>query len=292
MEQLVDEFIFYLQTVKKTSDNTIQSYKRDLLRLVSYMKERGCESVTDYTQDRLHAYVATLQEQHLSPNSIIRHHSSIKAFFRYLLENGNIDENPAETLKAPKAAKKQPRILSSYEVETFLSQDFSKDAKGKRDKALLEFMYATGLKSSEIVELKLGNIDMSLNCVRLGADRVVPYGKKAKEALDEYLLHARDELLQDRDTEEDRVFVNYKGEPMSRQGLWKLIKTYAGRAGIDTDITPYTLRHSFAVHLLENGADSTAVKEMMGYTDEATLSKYSSKRGLNKDPYEWARIRN
>lgn len=292
MEQLVDEFIFYLQTVKKTSDNTIQSYKRDLLRLVSYMKERGCESVTDYTQDRLHAYVATLQEQHLSPNSIIRHHSSIKAFFRYLLENGNIDENPAETLKAPKAAKKQPRILSSYEVETFLSQDFSKDAKGKRDKALLELMYATGLKSSEIVELKLGNIDMSLNCVRLGADRVVPYGKKAKEALDEYLLHARDELLQDRDTEEDRVFVNYKGEPMSRQGLWKLIKTYAGRAGIDTDITPYTLRHSFAVHLLENGADSTAVKEMMGYTDEATLSKYSSKRGLNKDPYEWARIRN
>ena len=292
MEQLVDGFILYLQTVKKTSDNTIKSYKRDLLKMVSYMNERGLTDISDYTQDRLHAYVATLSEQHLSANSIIRHHSSVKAFFRYLLENGNIDENPAETLKAPKASKKQPRVLSSYEVETFLSQDFSNDGKGKRDKALLEIMYATGLKASEIVELKLSNIDMSLNCVRLGADRVVPYGKKAKEALDEYLLHARTELLGERLSQEDRVFVNYKGEPMSRQGLWKLIKTYAGRAGIDSDISPYTLRHSFAVHLLDNGADTTAVKEMMGYTDEATLAKYSGKRGPGSDPYEWARIRN
>ena len=291
MEHLVDEYLFYLQTVKKTTDNTVQSYKRDLLKMIDYMKERGAVSVSDYTQDRLYAYVATLSEEHLSTNSIIRHHSSIKGFFRYLLENGNIEENPVENLKAPKTVKKLPRILSSYEIETFLSQNFTNDAKGKRDKAILEILYATGLKSSEIVELKLSNVDMSLNCLRLGADRVVPYGKKAKEALDEYLLHARNELIKD-SGDSDIVFVNYKGEPMSRQGLWKLIKVYAERAGIDTDITPYTLRHSFAVHILENGADTTAVKEIMGYTDEATLAKYSSKRGLNKDPYEWARIRN
>ncbi|SCY32145.1 tyrosine-type recombinase/integrase [Butyrivibrio sp. INlla14] len=292
MRQLLDEFIFYLHTVKKCSDNTTASYKRDLQKMLEYMENRGVTAVEDMTQDRLFAYMASLNEEHLSSNTIIRHNSSIKAFFRYLLENGNITENPAEKLRAPRAVKNQPRVLSAYEVDNLLSQSFSDDYKGKRDKALLEIMYATGLKASEIVELKLSNIDMSLNCIRLSEDRVVPYGKKAREALDDYLLHARQELISDNEASRDRVFVNYKGEPMSRQGLWKLIKTYADRAGIDKDITSYTLRHSFAVHLLETGADTLAVKEMMGFTDEATLAKYSSKKGLSKDPYEWARIRN
>lgn len=292
MRQLIEEFIFYLQTVKKTSDNTIKSYRRDLLKMVSYMEKRGAMSVADITQDKLHSYAETLYDEHLSTNSIVRHLSSIKSFFRYLLENGNLQENPAETLKAPKAVKKQPRVLSSYEVEALLSQNFTDDYKGKRDRAILEIMYATGLKASEIVDLRLSSIDMSLSCIRLAVDRVVPYGKKAKEALEDYLLHARDELIGESETAKDRVFVNYKGEPLSRQGLWKLIKSYAEKAGIGDDITPYTLRHSFAVHLIESGADTTALKDMLGYTDEGTLSKYSSKRGLVKDPYEWARIRN
>ncbi|WP_029233326.1 tyrosine-type recombinase/integrase [Butyrivibrio sp. VCB2006] len=292
MQQQIDEFGLYLGTVKKMKDNTIASYKRDLQRMVSYMNGRGVTSISDVTEDRLFAYVNSMQEEHCANSSIIRSLSSIKAFFRYLLENGNIEENPAETIKAPKAEKSMPRIMSTYEVESLLSQEFSNDAIGKRDKAILELLYATGLRTTELVNLELKNIDMSLNCIRLGDDRVIPYGKKAKEALNEYLLYARDEMIPDSNETFQKVFVNYKGMPMSRQGLWKLIKTYVKRAGIDKDISPFVLRHSFAMHLIENGADVSAVQEMMGYNDTSTLSKYARVKGKNKDPYEWARIRN
>ncbi|MBQ6588078.1 MAG: tyrosine-type recombinase/integrase [Butyrivibrio sp.] len=292
MEQLIDSFGLYLETVKKASVNTISSYKRDLKRMALYMENRGVTSITDVTEDRLFAYINSMQEEHCATSSIIRSLTSIKAFFRFLLENGNIQDNPAEAIKAPKAGKTMPRIMSAYEIESLLSQEFTDDAIGKRDKAILEIMYATGLRTSELVELELGNIDMSLNCLRFGQDRVIPYGQKAKEALNEYLLYARDEMLADKSGNEQHVFVNYKGIPMSRQGLWKLIKTYVKRAGIDMNITPYSLRHSFTMHLIENGADLGAVQEMMGISDASTLSKYARAKGKNKDPYEWARIRN
>lgn len=292
MEQLIDAFGLYLETVKKASANTISSYKRDLNRMALYMENRGVTSINDVTEDRLFAYINSMQEEHCANSSIIRSLTSIKAFFRFLLENGNIQDNPSEGIRAPKASKTTPRIMSTYEVECLLSQEFTDDALGKRDKAILELMYATGLRTSEIVDLELGNIDMSLNCLRLGEGRVIPYGQKAKEALNEYLLYARDEMIADKSGNEQRVFVNYKGESMSRQGLWKLIKTYVKRAGIDSDITPYSFRHSFTMHLIENGADYGAVQEMMGISNASTLSKYARAKGKNKDPYEWARIRN
>ncbi len=292
MEHLIEEFTLYLFAVKKMSANTIASYKRDLLKLISFMEERGVYDILDVTVDRISNYLKYLQEENLSNSSIVRNVTSIKAFFRYLLENGNIEENPAEDIRAPKIEKKMPRVLSGYEVEELLSVTYTDDAKGKRDRAILELLYATGLKASEIVELELSNVDMSLNCLRLSGDRVIPYGKKAKDALNDYLLFARGELLAPSNEEETRVFVNYQGLPMSRQGLWKLIKTYAKRAGISEDITPYSLRHSFAIHLIENGADVNALQEMMGYKNISTLSKYMKSNEKHKDPYEWARIRN
>nr|WP_297706333.1 tyrosine-type recombinase/integrase [uncultured Butyrivibrio sp.] len=291
MKQLVDEFAIYLQSVKKSSNNTILSYKRDLNKMISFMENRGVFDINEVTQDRLFSYVESLQNEHMSVSSIIRALTSIKAFFRYLLENGNIEDNPSESLKTPKAEKREVRVLSGYEVESLLNLDFDEDAKGKRDKALLELLYATGLKASEIIELELKNIDINLNCLRLSENRIIPYGQKAKEALNEYLLFARQELLAESNPDEQKVFVNYMGQPMSRQGLWKFIKTYVKRAGISTDITPYTLRHSFAAHLIENGADVSALQEMMGYKDINTLAKLARSKKKHSDPYEWARLR-
>ena len=295
MNRQIDEFVEYLKNVKKTSsENTLLSYKRDLMRMAGYMRENGVYDAGSVTVDKLTAYGASLREEHFAPSSIIRHYTSIKAFFRYLVENGNISDDPSEGLKAPKVEKNPPRILTTVEIEELLSQNFKNDAKGKRDKAILELLYATGLKSSEVTGLKLGNIDLSISCLRLEGDgntRLIPYGRKAKEALNEYLTDARRELLSENE-DDDTVFLNCSGSPMSRQGLWKLIKTYVKKAGIRQDVTPFSLRHSFAVHLVENGADLGSVQEMMGFTDSNTISKYLSKKHKSKDPFEWARIRN
>ncbi len=297
MEKQIQEFIDYIRRIKNTSENTALSYERDLKRMVSFMKERGVSQVNEITEDKLQDYVKSLYEEHFAISSIIRHGTSIKAFFRYLLENGNIEENPAEKLKSPKLEKQEVRILSTVEIENLLSQKFADDAKGKRDKAILELMYATGLKASEVTGLTLSEVDLSIGCLKLtgngrGAkDRLIPYGKKAKEALSDYLLDARKELLGD-ENDENTLFVNCGGRPLSRQGLWKIIKAYVKKAGVSSDITPFTLRHSFAVHLVDNGADVASVQELMGYSDSNTISRYLRKGSRSEDPFDWARIRN
>ena len=297
MDAQIQEFTEYLKNVKRTSDNTVISYRRDLERMISFMERRGISDVKDITQDRILDYAGSLQDEHFAASSITRHYTSIKAFFRYMLENGNIEENPAETLKSPQIEKKGPRVLTTVEIEDLLSQEFPNDPKGLRDKAILELMYATGLKTSEVIGLKLSNVDLSLGCIiidgngRNTRERLVPYGKKAKDALSNYLLKARGELLTD-NKDDETVFLNCSGAPMSRQGLWKLIKTYVKKAGINSDITPFSLRHSFAVHLVDNGADVSSVQELMGYCESNTISRYIKKRDKSKDPFAWARIRN
>ena len=289
MRRLIEEFTTYLKTVKKTSDNTIASYSSDLLRMSEYMEKVGVQSVGDIGEDKLSGYIASLRNENYQTSSVTRHITSIKAFFRFLVDNGDISDNPAEKIKSPKADKVEPRVMSSFEIEALMGQDFGDSPQGKRDKAILEIMYATGLKVSETIELKLENIDMSIGCLRMDDGRLIPYGQKAKEALNQYLLDARSMLVTG---ETDRVFVNYSGEPMSRQGLWKLIKKYVKRAGIDQDISPNDLRHSFGVHLIESGANASAVQEMMGYSGVNSLKRYIGKNTRSKDPYEWARIRN
>lgn len=290
MNRQIDEFIDYLRNVKKTSDNTLISYKRDLVRMMNYMSLRGITDPKDITEDKILDYCSSLREEHFAPSSISRHNTSIKNFFRYLLEIGAIEDNPSENIKSPKVTAKEPRVLNAVEIENILSQNFGDDAKGKRDKAILELMYATGLKASEVVNLKLSNVDLGLSCLRL-EKRLIPYGKKAKEALFAYLTDARKELSLE-NSDDETVFLNCNGTPLSRQGLWKLIKVYVKKAGESSDITPFTLRHSFAVHLVDNGADASSVQELMGYSDSNTISRYMGKNVRSKDPYEWARIRN
>ena len=289
MKQLIDEFEIYLKTVKKASDNTISSYTSDLERMAAYMEDRGVLDASDISEDRLRGYVTSLRDDNYSSYSITRHITSIKAFFRFLVDNGNINDNPAEKLKNPKVDKKVPRILSPYEIDSLLGQDFGDSPMGKRDKAILEIMYATGLKVSETIDLRLENIDMSIGCLRMSDGRLIPYGQQAKEALAKYLLDARNILVSE---ETDKVFVNYSGEPMSRQGLWKLIKKYVNSAEINGEITANDLRHSFGVHLIENGANVNAVQEMMGYSGSNSLTRYARNTRKQNDPYEWARIRN
>ena len=298
MKEQIEEFVEYLKGVKKTSTNTIISYRRDLERMAGYMEGRGITSVSDITGDRLMDYAASLREENFAASSIIRHNTSMKAFFRYMVENGNIMDDPAVVLKSPKAESTKPRILTEGEVQALLSQNFPDSAKGIRDKAILELLYATGLKAGELVGLEVSEVDLSIGCLRLkkgkdkSSDRLIPFGKMAKDALMKYLLDARKELLADGEPErETKVFLNCDGKPMSRQGLWKLIKSYVKKAGVNSDITPYALRHSFAAHLVENGADISAIQDMMGFHESNKLSKYLDKDDKTIDPYKWARIR-
>lgn len=291
MEQLLAEFIIYLKDVKKASDNTASSYKRDIMKMILFMQKKGIDRIEDITEDRLYEYTGEFEKEHLKATSVVRNFTSLRAFFGYLVEKGNISENPARDLKAPKVSKVPPKVLSVSEVDSLLDQSFPDDNQGKRDKAILELMYSTGLRSSEVVELKLSNVDMSLNCIRLDGGRVVPYGLKTKEALNDYLLNVRSTFLPD-GSDEEEVFLSYLGKPMSRQGLWKLIKKYVKKAGILDDITPTTLRNSFIMHLMDNGADLNAVQEIMGFSDKTTLMRFAQKGHKTTDPYKWARIRN
>ncbi|MCR5670104.1 MAG: tyrosine-type recombinase/integrase [Butyrivibrio sp.] len=295
LEEQITDFTEYLKYVKKASGNTVSSYERDLQKLSVYLKRRGVFDASYVTEDKLSDYFASLYDEQFAASSISRHVTSVKGFFRYLLENGNIKENPSENIKSPRVSKNKPRVLSSVETQELLSGEFPDNEKGIRDRAILELMYATGIKSSEVISLRLSDIDMGISCLRLKKEneegiRLIPYGKKAKDALSKYLLEARPKILGDK--EETIVFLNYTGTPLSRQGLWKIIKENVKRAGIKTDVTPFTFRHSFAVNLLESGADISAMQEMMGYSESNTLSGYAVKKPSSKDPYEWARIRN
>ncbi len=297
MREQIEDFIIHLKTVRNTSENTLLSYRRDLYKLSDYMAKRGITDAGSVTEDRLKTYTSELSEGSYAIASIKRQYTSIRVFFRYLVDNGNITENPAENLKSPKAEKRNPRILSPYEIENLLAQEFTADTLGKRDRAILELMYGTGLRASELVNLKLSNIDLSLGCLRMADNRLIPYGNKAKDALNAYLLDARTVLIKSGGdsasiSDLDFVFLNYNGKPMSRQALWKIIKKYAQRAGIENEITLNDLRHSFGVHLIESGADISSVQNMMGYTGTNTLTRYIGKTARSKDPYDWARLRN
>ena len=199
----------------------------------------------------------------------------MRAFFQYCCQQGMLSENPADILKAPKIEKKMPGILTVEEVDLLLNQPKENTAKGVRDKAMLELLYATGIRVSELIGLKLENINLKLGYITCEAsekERVIPCGNAATMAVKEYLEQAREELLSH--TESDCLFVNCSGKPMSRQGFWKVLKTYASSAGIQQDITPHTLRHSFAAHLVQNGADLKSVQEMLGHSDISTTQIY------------------
>lgn len=277
MEREVQEYISYLHNVKHTSNNTEMSYKRDLLKVCHFMQERGINSATAVKEQDLKAYIHVLEEQKLAAATVSRNIASIKAFFLYLFSEGKIQNDAALCLKAPKIEKKMPEILTMGEVSALLEQANGDSPKEIRDKAMLELLYATGIRVTELISLKVSDVNLPMHfimCRDPHKERMIPFGTQAHDALERYLGSVRAEMVEDKSSE--ILFANCSGKPMSRQGFWKLIKFYAKKAGITADITPHTLRHSFAAHLVENGADLKSVQEMLGHSDISTTQIYAN----------------
>ncbi len=276
MEQDILIFIQYLHQEKQTSENTEVSYKRDLKKMAQYLSSQGIDSVKNVTATILNSYVLFLEKEGMKPATISRSIASMKAFFHYLTRNGMVAEDPAECLKAPKIEKKMPAVLSTEEMTLLLEQPSGSTPKELRDKAMLELLYATGIRVSELITLKVSDVNLQmeyLNCSDAHKERVIPFGSVARDALKKYLQDGRTKLIEDENVE--WLFTNCSGQAMSRQGFWKLIKHYGNKAGIKGEITPHTLRHSFAAHLVGNGADLKSVQEMLGHSDISTTQVYS-----------------
>ena len=277
METEIQQFILYLHNIKNTSTNTELSYQRDLLKFRRYFAGIGIGDVALISENRLKEYIGFLEKSKLSAATVSRNIASIKAYYHYLQEKGMIQDDISDVLKAPKIEKKLPDILSAEEVVRLLEQPKSSSEKEVRDKAMLELLYATGIRVTELINLKISDVNLSVGfilCRDAHKERIIPFGKEAKKALKEYIENVRSKMMEDETS--DILFVNCSGKPMSRQGFWKIVKFYAKRAGITSDITPHTLRHSFAAHLVENGADLKSVQEMLGHSDISTTHIYAN----------------
>ena len=282
MKEEISKFIEYLEEEKGASENTRVSYRRDLLQMAAYLETMGITEVSKVTKTVLNSYVLHLEKEGKASTTVSRTLASMKAFFNYEFKNGAIKKDPSDAIRAPKIEKKAPTILSIDEVNRLLAQPAGMSAKEIRDRAMLELLYATGIRVSELIHLELSDLNMSIGfitCRDEHKERTVPFGRVAKDALSRYLDSARAELL--KGNESKWLFTNCSGGSMSRQGFWKIIKFYGNKAGIEEDITPHTLRHSFAAHLIGNGADMKAMQTMMGHSDLATTQMYAAYAGTN-----------
>ncbi|HHV75479.1 MAG TPA: site-specific tyrosine recombinase XerD [Thermoanaerobacterium sp.] len=277
MNLLLDKFTDYIGSVRKLSDNTVESYCRDIKQYIEYIESKNIHSLKNTNKTTVITYLLYLQKNGRATSTISRSLASIRAFYQYLTSEKIIDRDPTVDLESPKVEKKLPTILSGKEVELLLDQPDLNTAKGIRDKSMLELLYATGIRVSELVALDLGDINLELGylkcCKNNDRERIIPVGTIALEILGRYIRDIRPGLL--RGKPETALYVNYKGERLTRQGFWKIIKGYKNKAKINKDITPHTLRHSFAAHLIENGADLKSVQEMLGHSDISTTQVYA-----------------
>lgn len=275
MYDLLDEFITYLRVERGLSENTILAYSRDLVRFIKYLESRDLNPVK-ISRNVIRDYLGHLAND-LSKRSQARNLSAVKTFFRFLVSEGRMEENPARLLETPRIQRKLPDILSLDEVEQLLAQPNVTIPLGQRDRAMLELLYATGLRVSELVNLRLLDVNMEAGYVKtLGKgskERMVPFGEKALQTLKRYLSHGRPSLL--KDGHPSQLFLNFRGKPLTRQGFWKIIKNHGRMAGIMKNIKPHGLRHSFASHLLEAGADLRSVQVMLGHADITTTQIYT-----------------
>lgn len=277
METEIRNFVEYMRGEKKASQNTLVSYERDLNQMADYLEEKGITAVSKVTRTCLSSYILHLEGNGKAPTTISRIMASMRAFFHYEMQQGNLRRDPTELLKTPHIERRTPGILSVDEVERLLAQPGDATPKEIRDKAMLELLYATGLRVSELIGLKMSDVNLPggfVTCRAGDRERTVPFGRTAGQALGRYLEQARGQLLKTEQIPE--LFVNCSGKPMSRQGFWKIIKYYGKQAGIEADITPHTLRHSFAAHMISGGADMQAVQTMLGHTDSATTKIYAA----------------
>lgn len=285
------EFIEYLTVEKKASENTREAYRRDIAAFETFLRKRGVLRDEEASNADVAAYMMELKSNGKSKATTNRKLSSIRTYYRFLIKKGLVSTNPTEDIKSPKIERKALEYLTIKEVEKLLeSPDDS--IKGLRDRAMLEVLYATGIRVSEIIELKMKDINLRMGFITCNGDhgraRIVPMGVLARKALDEYILHSRPALLKDKpDTTDTEVFLNYMGEPFSRQGFWKVLKQYGKAVGLEEKITPHILRTSFAVHMVQNGADLKSLQELMGHEDiMATQIYLSVTKNRIKDVYD------
>lgn len=293
MNTYVKEYTSFMTDIRHKSLNTVESYKRDVTQYISYLDGTGVTDISSTTKTTVLSYLLYLQKEGRASSTVSRTLASLRSYYLFMMQNGVVKSNPTSNLEAPHVEKKIPKILSGEEVELLLEQPKNCDNKGIRDKAMLELLYATGIRVSELINLDVSDVNVPMSFVRFKGgkkERIIPMGHQAKDALENYINNVRKYMVKDEN--ETALFVNCSGARLSRQGFWKLIKYYQHIAGIETDITPHTLRHSFAAHLLENGADLHSIQEMMGHADISSTQVYS--RMMNskiKDVYAKAHPR-
>ena len=288
----MEQYRQYLEKEKHSSNNTVSSYMRDIHQFAAYVNENGLvlESVIEQNVEN---YMAWMRGRSKSVATVTRALASLKSFYAYLLSEKVISTNPAKGVVTAKVERRYPQILSGKEVELFLEQPKCVDAKGYRDNAMLELLYATGIRVTELISLDVEDVNLTLgliHCESKGRKRMIPLYPAAVKALQEYIKEIRPQIIADEN--EKALFVNMNGERMTRQGFWKIVKYYQEKAGIEKEITPHTLRHSFAAHLLENGADLRSIQEMLGHADISSTQIYTHLvKSKLKDVYQKAHPR-
>lgn len=277
MNELIQEFLNYITVERGLSRNTIEAYARDLRQFAAFLTLTGYDSLAEIHSQTLVAYLRKLQQENMQPSSVTRKLAAIRSFFQYMLRERHLKIDPSVTIDSLKTPQRLPKVLSEKEIGRLLEQPGATTPAKLRDKAMLELLYATGVRVSELVSLKLGDINMDMGYIRCfgkgSKERIVPMGGSAQKALLDYLDRARPKIV--KRAAEDTLFLNHHGRKMTRQGFWQIIQAAARRVGIKTLVTPHMLRHSFATHLLDHGADLRSVQEMLGHADISTTQIYT-----------------
>ena len=274
MDKDINNFLEFIKVDKKLSKNTLESYQRDIYQYKEYLNENNI-NYTNLKHEDIINYLEYLNSLNKKASTISRHLASIRLFCQYLVKNKIAKEDPTRGIQSPKIEKKAPNVLSSQEVSLLLEQPRGEDLKSIRDEAMLEIAYATGMRVTEIISLNIDDIDLensSVICKNENKQRIIPLGKMSLQALKEYIITARPNII--KDDKEQALFVNVNGRRLTRQGFWKIIKYYKEQAHITKDITPHVLRHSFATHLLQNGADLKSIQTMLGHSDISSTQVY------------------
>ncbi len=273
--QYQESYLAYIEKERHLTPNTLQSYKRDTTLYLDYLTKQGITNIQRANKTVILTYLLGLQKQGRAASTVSRTLASLRSFYGFLYRKSFLNEDPTLGLETPHVEKKLPQILTSEEVNRLLDAPQCVDLKGYRDKAMLELLYATGLRVSELIALKRSDLNLQLGFIRCGLrrERIVPLGRLATLALTAYLDHPGTQALLDQD--DSPLFVNLHGAPLTRQGFWKIIRSYKQQAEISSELTPHTLRHSFAVHLLENGADLRSIQEMLGHSDISSTQIYT-----------------
>ena len=290
MYQYSKEFSEYLGVQKNVSPNTITAYTRDVAGFARYLSSKSYNDLKEASNTDIVAYLLKLKNSGKSAATVNRNTASLRMFYNCLQELSYISANPTVNIKSPKIVRKDPEYLSIKEVEKLISLP-DKSVKGVRDKAILEILYATGIRVSEIIEANLDDVNLRMGFItctgEFGKARIIPLGRPARAAIEEYIYEARPKLMKGKENENNALFVNYIGDRITRQGLWKLLKEYAKQAGIESKITPQTLRNSFAVHMAQNGADLKSLQELLGHEDVSATQVYLSvTKNRIKDVYD------